>query len=405
MNIQLTRALTLLLIAASASASAIAAETKTPTADTEAKTYSLFMGADVTITQDGEALPVQDVKDQTLMVLKGGKLQAVRGDRGRIALQIDHGLKLAPLTANLTNVRIEQAFSGMDPQLERMSSTLGVNLYSSMESDEYERQYTEAAELSAMAEAQAQLPFNNSGRMAAAASSLRQESLTGMAQSAQTQNTFDTQIATRVAQEGEFDALRMAFTLSSPVRIANPYIVAVIEYRDARTDRRKNQMTVVGKELDPLGPTPVTVEFKKSGFPPGYEIIKTDIHLYDGGKEIATTASPKRVALSPDEAFQYLVIDYIGSHRGATLPATPFMGNLPPELKSEVAAGRVNDTVYFKVSKDGVPQGAYADQACSREINAPVVKNLLGTLRFKPALNSGKAVDSVLPLKLSKLTM
>jgi hypothetical protein len=129
------------------------------------------------------------------------------------------------------------------------------------------------------------------------------------------------------------------------------------------------------------------------------------VHLYNGGKEVATNIAAKRVPLTRDEAFEYVKMDYLSSHMGTTLPAVPAMGKLPADLPSRLAQGQFRQVFYVKVSKDGIGAHAYLDEACSRPVEDPYIATLLKDIRFEPALENGEPVDGVAILKLGQLAM
>jgi hypothetical protein len=58
-----------------------------------------------------------------------------------------------------------------------------------------------------------------------------------------------------------------------------------------------------------------------------------------------------------------------------------------------------------KVNKDGLANGAFADQDCSRPLNDPYLDTVVSRVRFKPALAAGRPVDGVTVLNLNKLTI
>ncbi len=52
------------------------------------------------------------------------------------------------------------------------------------------------------------------------------------------------------------------------------------------------------------------------------------------------------------------------------------------------------------MSRNGLPIGAYLDEHGAEKLSDPDVEAALASLRFYPALNKGKPVESVLPVKL-----
>jgi len=79
------------------------------------------------------------------------------------------------------------------------------------------------------------------------------------------------------------------------------------------------------------------------------------------------------------------------------------MGDLPPDLGSQIAAGKYTDSIYVKVSKDGLADTAFADSRCSKRIEDPYLDSVVKGIRFKPALAEGVPVEGVAELNLSRL--
>jgi hypothetical protein len=160
---------------------------------------------------------------------------------------------------------------------------------------------------------------------------------------------------------------------------------------------------VYAKALDPIGPHPTKVKFAQEGFPFDPEIIEYRLHLYNHGVEIATNISEKRQVMTPEQAFQYVKGTYLQDHKESTLPAVAVMGEMPTDLGAQLAAGKYNDVIYVKVSKDGTADEAFADAACSKKIDDPYLESVVRSVRFKPALDRGTPVEGVATLNLGQL--
>ena len=110
----------------------------------------------------------------------------------------------------------------------------------------------------------------------------------------------------------------------------------------------------------------------------------------------------KRVPLTYDEASTYLLIDYLGTHKGASLPATPALARVTDETRSRLGA-QFTRTYFVKVSKDGKPQEAYLDAACSQKVADPYLSSVINDVRFNPALEKGQPTGGIAQLTLDSL--
>jgi hypothetical protein len=208
----------------------------------------------------------------------------------------------------------------------------------------------------------------------------------------------------KLATQG-LDALEVEFDITAPKPLYNPYVVTIARYHTPGAKPDEIQSLVYARALDPIDKRLYHVQFSEDGFPFNYELKDFQLHIYNRGLEVATNISPNRVELTRDEAFEYVKMEYLGSHRGSTLPAVPAMGQLPADLPTRLAAGKYAETFYVRVSKDGVPGDVFADAACTKKVDDPYLVTLLGRVRFKPALAEGKPIEAVAPLNLNKLTI
>jgi hypothetical protein len=201
------------------------------------------------------------------------------------------------------------------------------------------------------------------------------------------------------------EAMDVAFEVSSQHRLESPFVVTITRFHPRGTKPGTVQRLVFAKALGPIDSRPVAVHFYEEGFPPAFELQGFEIHLYNRGEEVATNVSSKRVELTRDEAFEYVKMGYIGTHKDDTLAAVPAMGKLPADLPARLADGKYGDTYYVRVSKDGLADELFLDAACTKKVGDPYLESVIRNIRFKPALDRGKPVDGVAQIKLSQLAI
>lgn len=141
----------------------------------------------------------------------------------------------------------------------------------------------------------------------------------------------------------------------------------------------------------------------REGFPGGFVMDDFKVHLFDRGQELATNVSENRVELTFSDAFRYLLFDYKGTHRNASLPAAPIMGRLPEGWRARLTPDQLSQPYFVRVSKDGMPLGAYADEACSQPVTDPFLQSVVKEIRFTPTLVKGKAVEGTAKLRLGDI--
>jgi len=97
------------------------------------------------------------------------------------------------------------------------------------------------------------------------------------------------------------------------------------------------------------------------------------------------------------------MIDYLSSHKDATRPAAAAFGEATADLRERLAAGEFSQPFFVKVDAEGSPQGAFADDACTKVIGDSYVESVLGDLLYAPALEKGKPVAGVARVNLITL--
>jgi hypothetical protein len=235
---------------------------------------------------------------------------------------------------------------------------------------------------------------------ASAAASLATAQGTAAANLSQTENGDEP--AGRIVTTG-LDAMDVEFDISSERPLQKPYVVTLARFHPKGTKPGTVQNLVYAKELHPIDAHPTNVHLVEDGFPHDFELVDFQLHLYNRGEEVATSVSSERVELTRDEAFEYVRIEYVVAHKGATLPASPAMGILPADLPGRLAHGEYKATIFVRVSKDGFAGEPFADVSCSRKIEDPYLETVVRCIRFDPALAQGKPVEGVASVNLRQL--
>ncbi len=408
----------------------------------EAKTHTLFMGADISVNLDKSLYPVRNVIGSSWVIVINGKDEVVSAKRAPLSLKITPTLKLTEISAKIEGFKRVPAYSyNNDPSVmltrglsqaasinadllavsanaQHLADTVGnAALGPSASFATADNQFGDKAllygamTLPAVTHPGKAIPgsaqpapsgASNTSFNGLSAQQVMQQVDNAVARAALSQTENASEPAGRLTTMG-FDAIDIDFTVSAVRTLFAPYVVTMTRFRTPDSKPGMVQTLVYAQALDPIYPHATNVHFTEEGFPFNYELIDFQLHLYDRGQEIATNISSKRVELTRDEAFEYVKMEYIGSHRDETLPAVPAMGRLPAELPTRLAAGKYNETFFTKVTKDGLADEAYVDGECATKVNDPFLNTVVRSIRFKPALAHGKPVDGIASLDLSKL--
>lgn len=371
-----------------------------------AKTHTLFMGVDVAVEHEKMFRRVREVSGSSWVVNVGGRPEFIPANKHALNLKIEQSLKLTEVTAKLDNLKSERTYTpGNDPRMEAMRAQLHLQAFAT------ERQMVAERELQRAVDSDAWSKFRDPRVPPVGGGKSPEEAiaeLAGAADFAQSQMTtqqFNQAIADEQLRKELFDAILVEFDISAPKPLANPYMIVVAQFREKGAPASTARNWIYAQMLDYVDETPRRVSVRRGGLPPGYELDKVNVHIYEQGREVATNMSPKRVELTREEAFQYIVIEHIGNNKGQTLPATPVMATLTPEVRTRLRDGQGQQVYYVLVSKEGLVTEAFEDEGYSKRIADPFFAEVVRRIWFKPALEKGKPVESKTSLDITKFLM
>ncbi|MDQ5979496.1 MAG: hypothetical protein QG602_2470 [Verrucomicrobiota bacterium] len=372
-------------------------------AATPAKPYVLFMGADLEVQANRQMHRVRDVEDDAFVVqVKDGPL-LVPMNRSVLAMQVTPRLKLSDHTAQVAALKIERAYTPQnDPHRKFAAAQSGSAAQSAVG--------TTAGQM-ANAMMGAQLADQRAGALGGGMANL------GSGGASTQINAFNTAslstgsdlnnagvAAGQLQEELDkklFDAVLVTCEVSSPVPVRDAYLVVVAHYRD-KSDPTNTKRWIFAKDLERLDAEPLNVRVMQGGFPEGYELVRSTVHLYGSGLEFGTNVSDKSVWLTREEAHQYLVMEHVTAHKGETLPPALALGLDAANLRGAFDDAESQQVVYVKVSRDGLPLGVFRDAECIRP-GGEALERLVAVACFKPALAKGKAVEGLAKLRIADL--
>ncbi|HZZ18524.1 MAG TPA: hypothetical protein VFE25_04105 [Opitutaceae bacterium] len=391
------------------------------------KTHTLFMGADLSVSLGDELYPVHDVVGASWVLMIGGQEKLVSTKDSSTNMQVTPNLKLSEGSASIMQFNRMQSYSyandptviitkrltksgmttamleGVAQDAQNYADTVGNSaLGAAQVAADSDKQFGDAANLN-LARANFKSTLSANGRGYAGTNQSAAIAYSNQLADAALNNTKSEAESLGPATSRGLDAMNVDFVITSAKPLYNPYVVTMTRIHPKGAKPGIVQNHIYAEALNPVGDKPQHVHLKEDGFPFDYEVVDFQLHVYNRGIEVATSMSANRVDLTRDEAFQYVMMEYVGAHRGATLPPVPAMGHLPAALPTRLAAGDYTSAFYVRVSKDGLGEEAFSDQACTRRINDPFLDSVVSELRFKPALEHGKPASGIAEVNLGKL--
>ena len=367
------------------------------------KTHVLFVGADIALEQGKTFQPVEDVTGTTLVIKPEGKRVDVPMEQNP-NLRVTETLKIARTNVAVNYLTSQPAYTPMADPMRKYIDAMQV---ADAQADAADVARANAMRVQMFTSVETTTPSGETviNPAIAAARDAEVRSLGQSAESAGLKQTEFMSLAAEstIAKDG-FDALRVSFDLVPEKDLANPYYALIAQVRDPGSKPGHVRRWVYVKSLGRMqAGAAETVRVFQGGFPPGFVIESTEVHVYDNGQELATNLARKRVPLTDDEAFQFVVIDYIGLHKGATATAKLAVAQLDP-AQLERLAQRVTSTCYLRVNKLGRVADVFADSAQKHKLADTELAAWLSDLRFYPALEKGVPIDVLVPLEPGKLT-
>ena len=362
------------------------------------------MGADFDVQSNKVFHRVQDVSGGSFVIKVNGEEVLVPMNQAPVEFRIQQSLKLTANSATIGDLKGERAYSpANDPvkKFNREQSGGASHLQSSqaaMGSTMAQRDLGIAKSSGSPANIVAQVQQQANSVSASYSSALSAEG-----SDFNNVGSYSAKLQEELAKK-LFDAMDVTFEVASPQPLNSPYVVIVAQYRERDERPGIAHNWIYARALEPIDSKPRKVRLLQGGLPPGFELLNFKLHLYDRGQELATNVADKRVPLTRDEAFLYLKIDYVSSHKEATLPPTAAMGKLPADLRSRLTSAQFAHTFFVKVSKDGLPGEVFLDEACAQKADASYLLSVIRDIRFNPALDKGRAVDGVARLNFDSLT-
>lgn len=369
--------------------------------------YVLFMGSDLAVQQGRKFHTVEDVDGSEFVITVGGKKRFVRTRLQANHLKVERELKLAPISVRLDELQGGPGYTPANDPRHKFNARSGAASGATAANNLANYNVTEISNTLAQAKSGAivwqeridQLEGELSRQQDQQAESGYQLG-TDYGSVGTMANALELELA-----EGNYDLVDVSFKVSSPVPLDDPYMVVLVEFQPRGAKPGETSTLIHAKALDPIGPDPKYIRIREGGMPVGFKYLRHEVHIYNRGKEVATSESSKRVELSADEARQYLLIEHLAANKDATLPPQPVVGSLPMTVRNRLSPDQLNRVCYAKVSKEGLLLGLYADESASLPLADEMLAEAFADALFKPAVAKGKPMDGLVRVRLAELTL
>jgi hypothetical protein len=409
------------------------------------KDHVLFVGTDLSVKQDGKFYHVVGANKKTLKIDKDHALIDVRLSGGA-NIRINKGVKLSNLSATIGHVKTESidresaraqlaamhasmalmdessdqadrlqgnvtllSAVAIDPHLEnlRMKAYISRENLDAMQkdaADSYINALPDLARLTSSATTlfnQSVMPAGVDDEVTLDASALPGLNLLGGSAIGESGSSGSASALSQNNVPGGSAEVELTFDVSSPEPLENAYIVVVANYASlGKSNEVARQISA--REFAHIDSRPQRVKMSHAASMNRLPFKKFDIGLFANGQEVATNLSEKRMALTREQAFQFFLIDYLSTHKGATLPPTPMLMTPRAEFRRRVEKAEAHQTIYVNVDKMGNTLKLSTDAAGSERLPTSL-ESALQNVRFMPALNNGAPVEGRAKVTLAQL--
>ncbi|HVU23272.1 MAG TPA: hypothetical protein VHE13_04045 [Opitutus sp.] len=361
--------------------------------------HVLFVGTNLALKEDGKFYHIVGANKDSLTIQKDLGTAEVHKPNGA-DVRVDKGVKLSNVSATISDVKTESVDrASAQVQLQALKGYMYLIEEASMAEDRLHGDLIRAQYFGDRTVDSFHGDTGDHGSVVDVAMRKYVQALPGLeslmaeASSTMVQNITRPQISS--------PEVELTFNVSSPVRLLHPYVIVVASYA---ADNQPNvvEREVTAQAFDHIDGKGQRVRMSHAASKDGLPFKKFDLALFSNGQEVATNLSEKRTSLTDDQAYQFFLLDYLGSHKHATVPPAPMLMIPREEFRVAIADHDAGQDFYVSVDKTGKVLSLTSDQAGTRPVPAPL-EAALHNVRFLPALADGKPVDGRARFTLAEL--
>jgi hypothetical protein len=369
-------------------------------AEKTADKHVLYLGLDVSLTIDDATSPVVDADHSAVHVARAGQRHRVPLRLGG-TFQTNVVPRVGRSAIHIENLSDELTYSRQaDPRKDAMAQEMILATAQSAEQEfaEAELYRTQAdVDLALVAQAVAEAEAARRGwssyhrgpsaeQLAAASTASRNYAAAISSNRYSSRNTAQA----LAGGDGDFNALAIQCTLSSPEPVRRPYaVMRVFLRKPEKPDEPLSSIRFF--RLPDLGPKPRKVQLLHENLPAGFSLDRYELHVYSQGEELPTNLSPHRVELTLDEVHQFFVLKHISEHSSGDAPIAIVRELLDHDLRQHVSDDQLNRAVDVTVDAAGRVTNLELEPHTAQSPDA-YISSVLQNVRFLPAVQKGKPI-------------
>jgi len=372
--------------------------------ENQGKDHHFFVGVRLEIPHEEELYPMSGMMGNSLLIAVGDEvIRKSIQNLGEFRYR-----KEAKLTNNLVyidNLKCEEGYSmAADPELQAAQINIAL---SNIAGDRLDRSVASEMNLANLAAELDDIRTRaNRGDMGAGFALPNAERRSEMAESevaSALQRSGMNQVSlddNRVASKK--DVLNVSFDISSMKDVDDSYLLLIASLKSKENAKPEHTWF----HFRPLGDIRrrqiEKVSFSASSFPDGMIVHDYELFLFSGPVEIPSNLSPKRVAMTREDAQKFMNYQYISKNFDKTLEPALIEGTLSRHILDFDDEHLLDLEIRIQVDSQGEVAGFHYPTEKTAPVRLDSLLDALRSAMYYPALENGEAIDGELVFNLRK---
>lgn len=368
------------------------------------KDYHFFVGVRLEIPHEGELYPVSGMLGDSLLIADGDEV--IRKSIHNLGEFRYH--KEAKLTNNLVyidNLKCEEGYSmAADPEIQAARVNIAL---ANVAGDRLDRSVASEMNLANVAAELDDIRARaNRGDMGAGFSLPQVERRLDMAQSEAASTLQSSMLNEATLNDNRVmskkDVLNVSFDVSSMKDIDDPYLLLIASLKSRKNAKPEHTWF----HFRPLGDIRrhqiERISFSASSFPDGMMVHDYELFVFSGPVEIPSNLSPKRVAMTRENAQKFMNYQYINQNFDKTLEPSLIEGTLSRRILDFDEKPLLDLEIRIQVDPQGEVTGFHYSTPTPTPVRLDSLLDALRSAMYYPALENGEAVEGELVFNLRK---
>ena len=213
-------------------------------------------------------------------------------------------------------------------------------------------------------------------------------------------NDMDDQLMNR---DELVDSLFIRFDLFSETPVEDPFFVVVATFTKPSDGDDTPYLNIFTKGLNDIEPgVSERIRFQMGGFPENFNVVRMGYHLFSGREEIPNSLTEEIMAMTDEEAYEYLYGQYVANFEGPDRRPQLFKPLLRHKFV-EVISENSLEAIRLKLAITAKGETSVESISGAESDELVLLREMLAELRFLPAMEDGIPVDRSVNVSLTRV--